>query len=82
MDGRVRDTIRMFTIVADASLSRQRLAKVLCTGKHRANSSGVTEKNSVMVRSMVIYPLLVIYSGADTPNKADSPGYAQHVELI
>ena len=82
---RKRHSVRMFTIVAEASLSRQRLAKVLCTGKHRADSSGRTEENSVMVRRMVFCPLLVTNSGADTPNKADTPrgpGYAQHVELI
>ena len=56
----------IFTIVADASLSRQCLAKVLCMGKHRAHSSGMMEKNSVMVRSLVFCSLLVISSNADT----------------
>ena len=76
---RKRHAVRMFTIVAYASLSRQRLAKVFCTGKHRAYSSGMREKSSVILRSMAFYP------GADTPDKADSPrgsGYAQHVKLI
>ena len=76
---RKRHSVRMFTIVADASLSRQRLAKVLCTGKHRADSSGMTEKNCFVVRSIVFCPLLVTNSGADTPR---GPGYAQHVGLI
>ena len=57
----------MFTIVADASLSRQRLAKVLWMGNHRARSSGIIAKNSVTVRKMVFCPLLVISSGADNP---------------
>ena len=57
----------MFTIVADASLSRQRLAKVLWMGKQRAHSLGIIAKYSVMVRNMVCCPLLVIISGAETP---------------
>lgn len=64
----------IFTTVADASLSRQRLAKVLWMGKHRAYSSAMIEGYSVKVGNMVFCPLLVTSPGVETPEfRADTP---------